>query len=64
MRDTPEQPECDFTQASQIVALTQCAHCLHTIPQSLALTFNGEHYCDEECAENEFALEKLRACGL
>lgn len=60
----PERPECDFTVPSRIIAFTQCGHCSRTIPQSLAITFRGEHYCDANCAEQDSDLLKLRKAGL
>lgn len=62
--DFPERPEMDFSIPSQIIALTQCGHCARTIPQSLALTYRNDHFCDAECAENEHSLEQLRMAGL
>jgi hypothetical protein len=67
----PERAECDFTVPSRTVALTQCAYCLKTIPQSHAslASYNGEveHFCNDEEAETYHYvrwLSEARRAGL
>lgn len=53
----------NYDKASKIIAFTTCNSCGKTIPQVLALKSMDEHYCDDNC-RNDDLLKRLRCEGM